>query len=493
MREWTREQRYRYLKDPQEVFPLFEQIQKSPYRQLFHNQAVTGLMNDPNGFVWHDNRWHLFYQWCPWGAVHGLKYWYHIVSKDLVTWKNLGICLIPDEGDGYDNKGAYSGSAFPIGDKMYLYYTGNHRDADWTRHAYTCLARLGDDGWTEKYPLPLFGANPNYTEHQRDPKIICMPGSDTYYMLIGAQTKQKTGCVLIYASEDLQHGWTFAGELKVPGFENFGDMWECPSIEHIGGKDVLLFCPQHLSIPGRGGSRNHNGYILGTMDWETLTFTPDGAFHVLDFGFDSYAAACANNLQDADKAILIAWMGLPDVSYPTDEEDWSGCLTLPRELTVRGRRLIQQPLPELKKLRDERIGTEPNEAGVFRLPEAAELELDCRPGDVHLSLFADEAGQGGITIDYNESRREILVDRSGMKTRFNLSEGESRMRPLESSLFHLRIFIDRSSVEIFVNDGDAVFTSRIFPTKEEHFAKIEGDTFNRLWTLKPAVKDQFLI
>ena len=60
MREWTREQRYRYLKDPQEVFPLFEQIQKSPYRQLFHNQAVTGLMNDPNGFVWHDNRWHLF-------------------------------------------------------------------------------------------------------------------------------------------------------------------------------------------------------------------------------------------------------------------------------------------------------------------------------------------------------------------------------------------------------------------------------------------------
>ena len=67
------------------------------------------------------------------------------------------------------------------------------------------------------------------------------------------------------------------------------------------------------------------------------------------------------------------------------------------------------------------------------------------------------------------------------------------MRPLESSLFHLRIFIDRSSVEIFVNDGDAVFTSRVFPTKEEHFAKIEGDTFNRLWTLKPAVKDQFLI
>ena len=313
MREWTREEKYRYLKDPQELSELYEKISASVYRQHFHNQAVTGLMNDPNGFVWHDNRWHLFYQWCPWGAVHGLKHWYHIVSKDLVTWKNLGVCLLPDQEDGYDNKGVYSGSAMPIGDKIYLYYTGNHRDVDWTRHAYTCLARLGNDGWPEKYPLPLFGANPAYTEHQRDPKIIRVPGKDKYYMIIGAQTLDKRGCVLVYSSEELQHGWLFEGELKVPGFEDFGDMWECPSIEHLGGTDVLLLCPQHLTLPGRGRSRNHNGYILGQMDWDSLTFTPDGQFHVLDFGFDSYAAACANNLQDADKAILIAWMGVPDV------------------------------------------------------------------------------------------------------------------------------------------------------------------------------------
>ena len=120
MREWTREEKYRYLKDPQELMDLYDRISKSSYRQTFHNQAVTGLMNDPNGFVWHDNRWHLFYQWCPWGAVHGLKHWYHIISKDLVTWKNLGVCLLPDQEDGYDNKGVYSGSAMPIDDKIYL-------------------------------------------------------------------------------------------------------------------------------------------------------------------------------------------------------------------------------------------------------------------------------------------------------------------------------------------------------------------------------------
>ena len=494
MREWTREEKYRYLKDPQELKDLYDRIVLSDYRQTYHIQAVTGLMNDPNGFVWYDNRWHLFYQWCPWGAVHGLKYWYHVVSKDLITWNNLGVCLLPDQGDGYDNKGAYSGSAMPIGDKMYLYYTGNHRDENYVRHAYTCLARLGNDGWTEKYPLPLFGAHPDYTEHQRDPKIIAMPEKNCYYITIGAQTKDKRGCVLIYKSEDLQHGWTFAGELKVPGFEHLGDMWECPSIEHIGGKDVLIFCPQHIELPGRGGSRNHNGYLLGHMDWDKLIFTPDGKFHMLDFGFDSYAAACANNIEEEDKAFLIAWMGLPDVSYPTDEEDWAGCLTLPRELTVRGRRLIQRPLPELKKLRDEKLELSMNEVGCYELPYACEVELDIRPGNCELDLFTDKDGNGGVSISYDDINKSICIDRGGMKTVFNESEGMSRIRELENPLSHLRIFVDKSSVEIFVNDGDAVFTSRVFPTKDEHFMRIKtGDAFTRVWTLKPAVKEHFLI
>ena len=493
MKEWTREEKYRILRDPQELLPLYERIKESVYRQTYHNQAVTGLMNDPNGFVWHDNKWHLFYQWCPWGAVHGLKHWYHIVSTDLVTWKNLGLCLIPDHGSGYDNKGAYSGSAMPIDDKIYLYYTGNHRDEDWTRHAYTCLARLSKDGWVEKYPLPLFGENPDYTEHQRDPKIIIRPESDSYYIIIGAKSKEGKGCALIYSSEDLQRGWNFLGELKVPGFEDFGDMWECPTIEHIGGKDVLLFCPQHLAIRGRGNSRHHNGYILGKMDWDRLEFLPEGSFHVLDFGFDSYAAACANNIQDKDKAILIAWMGLPDAAYPTDEEDWAGCLTLPRELTVRGRRLIQRPLPEIRKLRNERVTIEKDPNGIFRLPAAAEMEIDCREGPHEIRLFTDEKGVGGIRINCDYLQTEISVDRSGLKKRFNTEDGEVRTRPLESGLTHLRIFIDSSSVEIFVNDGDAVFTSRVFPDREEHYCSIKGDSFVKMWTMNRAVKEQFLV
>ena len=158
-----------------------------------------------------------------------------------------------------------------------------------------------------------------------------------------------------------------------------------------------------------------------------------------------------------------------------------------------GRRLIQRPLPELKKLRDEQIGLKENEAGCCPLPPAAEIEVDCRPGNVETDLFTDAAGRGGLTVRYDEARREITVDRSGMRVTFNPEEGFSRARPLESGLSHLRIFVDHSSVEIFVNDGDAVFTSRVFPTAEEHFFRIRGDVFPRLWTVKNAVKEHFLI
>lgn len=492
MKEWTKEERYRILHDPQELWEMHEAVSKSDYRQTFHIQSITGLLNDPNGFVWHDNKWHLFYQWCPWGAVHGLKYWYHLVSTDLIYWKNLGVCIMPDRE--YDNKGAYSGSAMPIGDSLYLYYTGNHRDENWKRKAYTCLAKLKDDGWLEKYPLPLFGPHPGYTEHQRDPKILHNKDNGKYYIILGAQSKDKKGRAIVYESEDLLHGWNFAGELKVPGFEDFGDMWECPAIECIDGKDVLIFCPQHLKIQGRADSVNHNGYILGNMNWDTLTFTPDGQFHVLDFGFDSYAAECANNVQDDKKAILIAWMGLPDAYYPTDEENWSGCLTLPRELTIRDRRLIQRPLPAFKQLRDEEI----NLVGYVskekvKLPRASEIELYCRPGDVEINLFTKQDGTGGIHITYNEESHEISVDRSDMNKRFNIEHGEVRTRQLPDGLSHLRIFIDRSSVEIFVNDGDAVFTTRVFPTEEEKYFTSIGDNYIRMWTLKSAVKDTLVV
>ena len=127
------------------------------------------------------------------------------------------------------------------------------------------------------------------------------------------------------------------------------------------------------------------------------------------------------------------------------------------------------------------------------MPRVCELELISRGGDLDLRLFAKADGTGGVRITYDDAEKTITVDRSGMDKRFNTEQGEARVRPLPKGLFHLRIFIDRSSIEIFVNDGDAVFSSRIFPTPREKRLFEKGDASIHLWELKSAVVDDFAV
>lgn len=486
MKSWTKEERYRVLNSPNEIRGLHNEIKKSMYRQTYHIQPITGLLNDPNGFLHYKGEWHLFYQWFPFGAVHGLKYWYHVSSEDLVNWKNHGMAVAPDSW--YDNKGAYSGSALVTEDRMFIYYTGNHRDENWVRIPYTCMAELFEGSFrVKKEEEPLFGPAPGYTEHQRDPKIVKL-AEDRYVILIGAQNENKKGRMIVYESDNPTSGFKFRGEVDVPGFMDFGDMWECPSIEKISGYDVLIFCPQHITLQYRGQSQNHNGYLIGHMDWDNLVFTPIGQFHELDFGFDSYAALCAARRRKWSEPTLIAWMGIPDAQYPTDEENWSSCLTLPRKLRVRNRRLIQEPLPALTQLRIDEANPE---LGI--LPNACELDLYNQEQDFDLSLFTNEDNSGGIRISFDSETKILTVDRSGMTQTFNDADGNVRTRLLQNPLDQLRIYIDRSSIEIFVNNGDAVFTSRVFPTEEEHHFDLRSQAELYIWNLKSAVVDDFVI
>ena len=485
MKQWTREERYRELKDASEIRALYDKIQPSVYRQRYHIQPMTGLSSDPNGFALHNGKWHLCYQWCPWGAVHGLKYWYHVVSEDLIHWHNAGIGLKPDRD--YDNRGTHSGSAISVDGQLVFYYTGNHRDENWVRTPYTCAALLGPDNRPEKLPAPLFGPRDDYSEHQRDPKVVWNAEKGKYYIFIGAQTPDLRGCVLVYESERLLEGWRFAGQLRVPGYESFGGMWECPYIVNISGKDVLIFSPQYTRLPGRAESTNHNVYFVGAMDYDTLTFTPDGGYRFLDFGFDFYAAQGAANVDDPDKAILIAWIGLPDNHYPTEEEDWEGSMTLPRELRIRDGRLIQTPIAGIEALREAELAPE------GRLLPACELEVEIPEGDFDLNLFTRADGSGGVTMHYDADRRVCTFDRRGMEKRFNEAVGEVLELPLDETLRTMRIFIDRSSCEYFVNGGEATFTTHCYPTEAEFGYTVSDGAKMRIWRLGRSVGDEFVI
>lgn len=487
MREWTREERYRVLYDAEEIRDLHVRNSQSVYRQTYHIQPICGLSSDPNGFTYFNGTWHLFYQWCPWGAVHGLKYWYHASSKDLIYWKNEGIGLKPDTY--YDNRGNHSGSAISEGGNLYMFYTGNHRDDDWTRTPYTCAAKMDEEGNLVKLDKPLFGPRPEYTEHQRDPKVFYVPEQKKYFIFIGAQTADLKGTVLVYESEELLAGWKFRGQLTVPGYESLGGMWECPCIQTIDGKDILLFSPQYTKLPGRAESTNHNIYFIGKMDYDTLTFTPEGGYKYLDFGFDFYAAQLASNVGDPSKAIIVGWIGLPDNHYPSEEEDYEGSMALPRELRLENGKLMQRPIPEIVGLRGEEL--EAGEKGT--LPAAAEMIIDTDGSEFDLALYCKADGTGGLTLHYDPATKTCTVDKTGLNKRFNQNVGEVLDMPLETELKQLRIFIDHSSTEFFVNDGEETFTAHTYPEAEEFNYCMKGNACVKLWAINPSVKDDFVV
>lgn len=466
--EWTKEQRYRGMEDvtEEEIEGLARIVNECPWRQTFHIQPMTGLLNDPNGFSYYNGEYHLFYQWFPLGPVHGLKHWYHTKSKDLVHWQNAGMALEPS--NEYDSHGVYSGSAIEHEGKLQLIYTGNTRDESWNRHPYQCLAIMSSDGNIVKRNKPLITEVPNgYTDHFRDPKV--WKQGEEFFAVIGAQTVNETGCVVLYRSSNLID-WQFVGKIKTE-LDHFGYMWECPDYFELDKKGVLLFSPQGLEPKGDSYQNIYqSGYVIGLpLDLDNNELS-HGEFHELDRGFDFYAP---QTMVDPDgRRILVGWMGLPEIDYPTDKNSWAHCLTLPRQLSVQDGKLIQQPVAELKRLRGEMVEanqTLVNETVNFKGFEGEVYELcaDFSRGSAEKFGVELRVGENEKTvIKYDGVEKKVIFDRSHSGEAFAEEFGSVRKCTFDAETISFRIFVDVSSVEVFINDGKEVFTGRIFPRKE---------------------------
>ncbi|MGV2928679.1 sucrose-6-phosphate hydrolase [Macrococcus capreoli] len=467
MMEWTREERYQTLESfPEEAYEaLLEKTAASPYRQTFHIQPQTGLLNDPNGFAYFNGQYHLFYQWFPLGPVHGLKYWFHTVSEDLVTFKDVGIAIRPDTP--FDSHGAYSGSGIVVDDTLKLIYTGNHRTSTWERVSYQMMASMDKDGTITKLNEPIIDSIPEgFTSHFRDPKVWYEEGM--YYMVIGAQRTDETGTIAVYQSQDMNN-WSYVSELKTE-YKDFGYMWECPDYFKLDQTDVLLFCPQGIDKYNDAfWNIYQSGYVLGKLDQSTFEMQ-HGPFKELDNGFDFYAPQ--TTLDKDGNRILIGWMGLPDTGYPTDKEGWAHCLTLPRVLTVENNQLRQRPLPALQKLRGtvetaegyatkKNVKLHPYEGFQYELIVDV-LENDSTEFYIELRVSKKES----TMITYNRAERRVTLDRFDSGLQPEGVDGYRRSVVLDEDLSQLHIFVDTSSIEIFLNDGEKVMTSRIFTSKE---------------------------
>lgn len=470
---WTNEQRYRPITDAkdEELEQLEAEVAKSTWRQKYHIQPNYGLLNDPNGFCYYNGKYHLFYQWFPFGAVHGMKHWYHLTSTDLIEWKDEGVALIPEYR--HESHGIFSGTALVKEDQLYLFYTGNHRNSDWERRSSQCLAVLSSDGTIEKMPEPIISEPPKkYTHNFRDPKVF--KKGDRYYMLVGAQREALEGCLLLYMSDDLKK-WQFKQELKT-NHESFGFMWECPDYFSLQGKDVLLLSPQGLKPQGNDFQNiYHSGVFIGEFNEEKGVFDTQD-FQELDKGFDFYAP---QTTQAPDgRQILIGWMGLPDTIYPSDGDSWANCLTIPRELSIKNGKIQQKPIRELKQKR-----TSENHQHLEIANDRQRLTtLFSEPGEYQITINLEGATRAGIAFRVGEEEETICLldktaeyfclDRTHSGQPVATDYGTVRKIAYNQSVIHLTVFLDQSSLEIFVNDGEAVFSSRIFPEKDSRFIEI---------------------
>jgi len=483
---WTKEDRYRPYQewDKTHLALLQENVANSKWRLGYHIQPNTGLLNDPNGFSYFNNQWHVFYQSYPMGAVHGLKSWYHLTSDNLVDWKEEGTKVFPDSL--YDSHGVYSGSALPVSDQLFLAYTGNVRDAEWGRHSYQLGAWMDDSGTVRKIETPLITEPPaGYTSEFRDPQVF--RSDDEYLMVIGAQNEAEKGKILTYQSSDLLT-WQCKGELEFTDKE-MGFMIECPNLLVTKDAALLIFCPQGLE-PAICSYQNiyPNTYVIGdSYDSEANSLIQPTALKNLDEGFDVYATQA---FQAPDNRLLsISWVGLPEIDYPTDQEEWAHCLSSVKELLIKDKKLYQRPVAEMKQLR---VG----EAIEFNQDSDSFFETDTNQYELMLSfdplscgtltLFTNKEQNKGLTINFDSQHGKITIDRSQAGAVFGEEYGFVRSFSVEQKPLELQIFVDSSIVEIFINEGEKVATMRVFPETHQTGVHLEcdGGYQGKLWQLR---------
>ena len=451
-----------------------------PDRPRYHLAPPVGRLNDPNGLIRRQGRYHAFYQYSP---LHPEKavFWRHAVSEDLLHWQDRGTALAPEHW--YDRSGCYSGSAVSrLDGGVDFYYTGNVKDSAGNRETYQCraVAQPPVVGCSEDLtPLqvdlrnPLLAGPPaGYTAHVRDPQVIRRPGG-SLLMLLGAQREDRTGAVLRLDSEDGGQSWHLAGELRFdrPELQGLGYMWECPHlltlVDEVTGqrRDVLLFCPQ--GVPSEA-ERFRNAHpccaVVGRLDG--VDFLESGPVQEVDAGFEFYAPQTF--AETGDRSILLGWMGnAGEDDQPSGAQGWVHQMTLPRELSLREGRLVQRPVPEVDRL----LPLQPLDAslspeGLFCLIPPQE-----RPRHrLRVDLAFEEAAEGAVRLLYRDARgiavtvelrsTAVMVDRSGSRYQ---AGGPVRSRTLPAaSRRRVEIFADSSSLEIFTEEGACVFTQRIF-------------------------------
>jgi fructan beta-fructosidase len=473
-----------------------------PHRPQFHFTPEKNWMNDPNGLVYYKGEYHLFYQYNPFGNSWGHMSWGHAISTDLVHWKHLPVALAEENGvmmfsgsavvDWNNSSGLCQNSDPRDKSCLIAIYTGHIEGKNQSQH----IAVSNDRGrtWTK------FAGNPvldiGYKDF-RDPKVFWHEATKQWVMVVSLSKEQK---VHFYGSPNLKN-WTLLSEFGNAGVADKNVLWECPDlfelpIEGQAGKKrwVLIVNINPGGVAGGSGGQ----YFIGTFDGKTFTNdNPADTKLFLDHGKDFYAAVSFSDIPKRDgRRIIIGWMSNWQYAGKEPTTPWRTAQSIPRELklqqTAAGLRLVQRPIAELQMLRgnqdlvrNQKIGNDQNLSKLFLMSgEALEIIGEFEVGKDAGAMVRLRSGPTETLVGYDAARGKMFVDRTKSgNVDFNKNFAGMNEAPLATKRgkVKLHIFVDRSSVEVFGNDGEAAITDRIFPASTKQQVELRGYGEKSVW------------
>lgn len=471
------------------------------YRPVYHFSAPKGWLNDPNGLIYFEGYYHLYYQYYPEGSFHGPMHWGHARSRDLIRWEDLPPVLYPDElGEIFSGSMVYdrdNTSGFGKNGKgpLVAVFT-HHLERDGRVVQSQSLAYSLDGGNTfEKYAQnPVLNLE---LRDFRDPKVFYWEPGGCWIMVLSAGTEAR-----IYASADLK-SWTYQSSFG--GVRHPGEIWECPDLfpmKACDGRELWVFLVSSI-VPEEGHSCVL--YFVGSFDGKSFAPLPaSGGGRLLDLGLDCYAPVTFGNVPD--RTILLGWQNRWAYAERVPENGYRGSMTFPRELALAGAdreyRLLQYPAGELLRAAvafqagngsGGVTGAEPASTANYEamLPEGPFL-LEINSGLPLLELELTN-GRNTFKIQINTQTKELYVSRA------SCFPGEPAGEWLTPGLAggetgcpgRALLLVDTNSVELYWGEGDGVCSMLYFV--EEPFRKLNTNVPKEERTLYGLPADGLLL
>lgn len=446
------------------------------YRPDYHFTPNENWMNDPNGMVYKDGLYHLFYQHNPNSSKWGPMHWGHAVSKDLITWDHRPIALYPDSlgtifsGSAVVDKNNTAGFGK---DALVALYTSNFEeriDSKRVRTQTQSIAYSTDNGktWVKYAGNPVL-ENPGKRAY-RDPKVFWHEGSSKWIMSI-----TEGEIIGFYASEDLKK-WDKLSEFG-EGIGIHGGVWECPDLIpfEFNGKQIWLLIVSINPKGPNGGSGTQ--YFLGDFDGTTFT-SFDDEVRWLDYGMDNYAGVTWSNTED--KALFIGWMSNWLYANLVPTEKWRSTMTTVRDLSIielNGKYYLNNyPIEAYNKnfVEVKNHALSKTKSSLKGLNDAFKIQVKGVDLTKDFTLKFMTPAKEELVFSYDVKANDFAINRSEtghIRFHENYAKKMFASNLLDAKTCDIDIYIDKSSIEVFVNKGAIAITALFF--NEQNFDLVE--------------------